>query len=56
MKCRSPLGTLPGSDLGVVDRSGTSSPGVNVTRDFGMIKGRLQTRCADRATLISATY
>jgi hypothetical protein len=45
-----------GFQLGVVDRRGTFSPGVNVTRNFGMVKDKHKHGAPAKATLISATY
>jgi hypothetical protein len=45
-----------GYQLGVVDRSGTFSPGVNVTRNFGMVKDKHKHGAPAKATLLSATF
>jgi hypothetical protein len=45
-----------GFQLGVVDRHGTFSPGVNITRNFGMVKDKHKHGAPAKATLISATY
>jgi hypothetical protein len=45
-----------GFQLGVVDRRGTFSPGVNVTRNFGMVKDKHKHGAPAKATLISATF
>jgi hypothetical protein len=45
-----------GYQLGVVDRHGTFSPGVNITRNFGMVKDKHKHGAPAKATLISATY
>ncbi len=45
-----------GFQLGVVDRRGTFSPGVNITRNFGMVKDKHKHGAPVKATLISATF
>ena len=45
-----------GYQLGVVDRSGTFTPGVNVTRNFGMDKDKHKHGAPAKATLLSATF
>jgi hypothetical protein len=45
-----------GYQLGVVDRSGTFSPGVNITRNFGMVKDKHKHGAPAKATLLSATF
>jgi len=45
-----------GFQLGVVDRRGTFSPGVNVTRNFGMVKDKHKHGAPTKATLISASF
>jgi len=45
-----------GFQLGVVDRRGTFSPGVNITRNFGMIKDKHKHGAPVKATLLSATF
>jgi hypothetical protein len=45
-----------GFQLGVVDRRGTFSPGVNITRNFGMVKDKHKHGAPDKATLVSATF
>jgi hypothetical protein len=45
-----------GYALGVVDRSGTFSPGVNITRNFGMVKDKHKHGAPAKATLLSATF
>jgi hypothetical protein len=45
-----------GFQLGVVDRRGTFSPGVNVTRNFGMVKDKHKHGAPAKATLTSATF
>jgi hypothetical protein len=45
-----------GFQLGVVDRHGTFSPGVNITRNFGMVKDKKKHGAPAAATVLSATY
>jgi hypothetical protein len=45
-----------GFQLAVVDRHGTFSPGVNITRNFGMVKGKHKHGSPARATLLAATF
>jgi hypothetical protein len=45
-----------GFQLGTVDRSGTFSPGVNITRNFGMVKDKHKHGAPAKATLLSATF
>jgi hypothetical protein len=45
-----------GFQLGVVDRRGTFSPGVNITRNFGMVKDKHKHGAPAKATLTSATF
>lgn len=45
-----------GAQLAVVDRSGTFSPGVNITRNFGMVKDKHKHGVPAKATLLSATF
>jgi hypothetical protein len=45
-----------GFQLGVVDRRGTFSPGVNITRNFGMVKDKHKHGAPAKATLLTATY
>jgi hypothetical protein len=45
-----------GFTLGTVDRHGTFSPGVNITRNFGMVKDKHKHGAPVKATLVSATF
>jgi hypothetical protein len=45
-----------GFQLGVVDRSGSFSSGVNITRNFGKVKDKHKHGAPVKATLISATF
>jgi hypothetical protein len=45
-----------GAQLGVVDRRGTFSPGVNVTRNFGLVKDKHKHGSPAKATLASVTF
>ena len=45
-----------GAQLGVVDRRGTFSPGVNITRNFGLVKDKHKHGSPAKATLLSATF
>jgi hypothetical protein len=45
-----------GFQLGTVDRHGTFSPDVNITRNFGMVKDKHKHGAPVKATLLSVTY
>jgi hypothetical protein len=45
-----------GYQLGTVERHGTFSPGVNITRNFGMVKTKHKHGPAAKAVLLSATF
>lgn len=45
-----------GFQLGTIDRHGTFSPGVNITRNFGLVKDKHKHGGPASATLLSATF